>query len=316
MSTIPETHCWQPWKLAEARPCVNARRAEIGPPCPDVLLDTASCADYTTALGLLTRSCLVEFAHLELLFLGTGTSHGVPIVGCDCGVCTSADRRDRRMRASALLAWGGCHVVVDTATDFRQQMLVNGIRHVDALLYTHAHADHTHGIDDIRVFTALSGRAMPTYADRRTCAFFRRTFRYIFAVNPGNLNVPRMDLHEVDRPFELLGERVTPVPVEHGDKTVLGFRVGALAYVPDCSGIPRDSVALLGDLDVLALDALRATEHPTHFSLSEALEAIERLRPRRAYLTGLSHKLGHAVTAQQLPPHVDVAYDGLRVRTD
>jgi len=251
---------------------------------------------------------------LELLFLGTGTSHGVPMIGCDCEVCASTDPRDRRTRASVVISWDDHHVAVDTPPDFRQQLLANDVTRMDALLYTHHHADHIHGIDDVRVFSSRSGVPMPTFGDAELCRFFRRTFRYIFAVNPDNLNVPRMNLQAVDGPFNLFGRRIQPVPVRHGANMALGYRIDGLAYVPDCSGIPESSRPLLQGLEVLVLDALKPTPHPTHFSLPESLAAIEDLAPRRAYLTGLSHRISHARTAADLPDGVALAFDGLRVR--
>ena len=250
---------------------------------------------------------------MELLFLGTGTSHGVPMIGCDCAVCTSADPRDRRTRASVLLSWDGRCVVVDTTPDFRHQMLTHGVRRVDAVLYTHHHADHIHGVDDVRVFSTRSRRPLPAYAGPDTCRFFRQNFRYIFEVNPANLNVPRLDMQAVNGSFELLGRRIVPVPVQHGPDVILGYRVDGVAYLPDCNGIPPASRALLADLDVLVLDALRPEPHPSHFSLDESLEVARQLRPRRTWLTGLSHRLGHAATSACLTPGVQVAYDGLRL---
>jgi len=235
------------------------------------------------------------------------------MIGCDCEVCASVDPRDNRTRAAALVSWNGRNILIDTSTDLRQQLLANRIAQVDAILFTHTHADHIHGIDDVRIFSTRSGAALPAYGDARTCRFLRDTFRYIFSEEPETVNVPRIDLDPIEGPFDLFGKRIVPVPVEHGRQTILGFRIDRLAYLPDCGGIPSDSRDLLKNLDVLVLDALRPKEHPTHFSLSEALEAIEQIMPRRAYLTGLCHHLGHHDTEQGLPRNVRVAYDGLKL---
>ena len=251
---------------------------------------------------------------MELLFLGTGTSHGVPMIGCDCEVCRSSDPRDRRGRASILLSWDGRNVVVDTGAEFRRQILTHRVMTLDAVLYTHAHADHIHGIDDLRGFTARMPAPMPVYADSQTCAFLRRTFRYIFEPEAGNPNLPSLDLRAIQDPFELFGETVTPTPILHGRETVLGFRVGGMAYLTDCSGAPKASRRLLDGLDTLVVGALRAKPHPKHFSVGQALDFIAEIRPRRAFLTHLAHRMSHRQAEAMLPPHVEMAYDGLRVR--
>jgi len=250
---------------------------------------------------------------LRLLFLGTGTSTGVPMIGCDCPVCRSEDTRDQRTRPSIMLSWGGLNVVVDTSVEFRGQMLRHQVRRLDAVLYTHSHADHIHGIDDIRGFNLLMGRPVPAYASPDTCRFFREGFRYIFQADPSTPNIPRLDLHAADGPFPLLGKTITPVPIRHGDETILGYRVDHTAYLTDCSGVPDASWPLLRDLDVLVVGALRPKPHPKHFSVGQALDFIERVQPRRAFLTHISHRLCHRDAAAGLPPGVELAYDGLSV---
>lgn len=250
---------------------------------------------------------------LELLFLGTGTSHGIPMIGCDCEVCRSDDPRDNRTRASVLLSWSGRNVVIDTGAEFRVQVLRYGVTRLDAVLYTHSHADHIHGIDDIRAFSARMPEPMPVYASPGTAKFFRRTFAYIFSPNLDDPNIPRVVLSKVDAPFTLFGKTVVPVPIEHGSERIVGYRVDGLAYLTDCSGIPRRSWPLIDDLDVLIIGALRPTPHPKHFSLDQALEVVERARPRRTWLTHISHRLGSAATIRGLPEGVELAYDGLRI---
>jgi phosphoribosyl 1,2-cyclic phosphate phosphodiesterase len=250
---------------------------------------------------------------LELLFLGTGTSHGVPMIACECDVCRSSDPRDQRGRASVMLSWGGKNVAIDTGAEFRRQMLDHRVMRMDAVFYTHHHADHVHGIDDIRGFTTRNDGPMPVYAASETCDFFRRRFRYIFG-DPSVPNIPRLNLREIHAPFELFGKTVTPVPILHAEQTIFGYRVDDLAYLTDCSGLPGSSWPLLADLDLLVVGALRPKPHPKHFSLPQALEFIERLKPRRALLTHISHNLGHEATSRTLPEGVEVAYDGLKVQ--
>ena len=211
-----------------------------------------------------------------------------------------------------MLSWNGRNIVVDTGAEFRQQMLAHRIMSLAAVLYTHAHADHIHGIDDIRGFTAHTGGCMPVYGDAPTCGFFRSTVRYIFG-DPNVPNIPRLDLRVVDRPFPLFGKEVVPVPVLHAEQTILGYRVDDMAYLTDCSGLPDSSWPLLDNLDVLIVGALRPKPHPKHFSLEQALEFVGRVKPKRAYLTHISHNLPHQATSEKLPPNVEMAYDGLRL---
>lgn len=249
---------------------------------------------------------------LELTFLGTGTSNGIPVIGCRCDVCTSSDRRDRRSRTSAVVRDGGHVYLLDTATELRSQALAAGLDRVDAVLMTHPHADHTGGFDDLRRFNELAGRHLPVYADPGTAAALRERFAYCFVdAFPFYGGKPDLILHEVDGPFELFGREVVPIPVFHGRLPILGYRFGGLAYVTDAKTIPAASLDLLRGLDLLVLNALRLTPHPTHLSLPEAVAIIEELRPRRAFLTHLSHDLGHAAATALLPSGIGVAYDGL-----
>ena len=249
---------------------------------------------------------------VRLTFLGTGTSTGVPAVGCPCDVCRSTDPRDKRLRASILLEYDGRAVVVDAGTDFRQQALRVGLDHLDAVLVTHAHADHIFGLDDIRPFNFLTRRAVPIYADDLTWTGIRRVYEYVF--NPTSYGgVPQFEPHVVDGPFDLFGLTVTPSYVIHGRLPVVAYRFGGVAYATDCNEIPDETVDALAGLDVLVLDGLRYADHPTHMTIPKALDYIERIAPGKAYLTHMNHEVRHAEVSEQLPPHVELAYDGLVV---
>jgi phosphoribosyl 1,2-cyclic phosphate phosphodiesterase len=247
---------------------------------------------------------------LKLTILGSGTSTGVPVLGCHCVVCRSTEPRNNRTRCSALFEWSGHKVLIDTATDFRQQALREGIEQVDSVLYTHAHADHVHGIDDLRTFTLVSGRAIPVYAAPGVLERIQGLFSYIFSDIDVPGYRPRLQVNEVTGPFELFGQRVTPVPLMHGSGESLGYRVGNLAYVVDCSAIPESSWSLLQGLEVLVIDALRFRGHESHFSISEAIEVAEQLRVPRTLLTHLTHDVDYQRHAASLPAGVEFAYDG------
>ena len=248
---------------------------------------------------------------MRLTFLGTGTSTGVPTLTCECPVCLSSDPRDKRTRPSVLLEYDGRVVVIDTTPDFRQQALRARMRRLDAVVFTHEHADHILGLDDVRVFYFRQHVPIPIYADRRTMESIRRVYKYIFDQSYAYGGIARLDPQLIDGPFDLWGERLIPVPVVHGDLPVLGFRFGHAAYVTDFSAIPEPTLPLLEDLDVLILDALRHKPHPTHSSVEQSLGLVERVQPRRAFFTHIAHELGHEETNATLPPHVRLAYDGL-----
>jgi phosphoribosyl 1,2-cyclic phosphate phosphodiesterase len=254
----------------------------------------------------------------RVTFLGTGTSHGVPMIGCRCAVCTSTDPRDQRLRPSIhVQVEGGPALLVDTATDLRQQALIHSVARVDALLYTHAHADHVMGLDEVRRFNVLQGGAIPVYADAATAANLRQTFAYAFsAPRAAGGGVPQLVLHEIDGPFVIDGVEIVPVPLLHGDLPILGFRVGRFAYLTDCSAIPAPSFGLLRHLDVLVLDALRHRKHPTHFTVAEATAAAARIGAGRTYFTHICHDLPHAETSAALPEGVALAHDGLVLTVD
>jgi phosphoribosyl 1,2-cyclic phosphate phosphodiesterase len=245
--------------------------------------------------------------------LGTGTSHGVPMIGCNCATCRSTDPRDRRLRPSIYLDVPGfAHILVDAATDLRQQALRHDISHVDAVLFTHAHADHILGLDDLRSFNALQGTAIPCYANRQAWETIRRQFDYVFE-GPLQMGggVPQLTTNEVRDPFFVRGVRIVPVPLWHGRLPILGFRFGSFAYLTDCNRIPDESWALVDGVDTLILDALRDEPHETHFTLGEAVAVVEQIAPRRAYFTHMTHDLPHAKTNARLPAGIELAYDGL-----
>jgi len=248
----------------------------------------------------------------RLIVLGSGTSHGVPMIGCDCAVCTSADPRDRRTRASVAVDYGDCVFLVDTAPELRLQCIANAIRRVDAVLFTHHHADHVAGLDDLRRFNQLMDRSIDCYATQRTADVIRLWFRYAFHEDPDYpSHKPELRLVPIgDGPVTLLGKRVVPIPLWHGRLPVLGFRFGRIAYCTDCSAIPESSEELLRGLDVLILDGLRRCSHPTHFNLDQAIEAASRIGARRTFFTHIAHALPHGETNAELPDGMALAYDG------
>ena len=257
--------------------------------------------------------------------LGSGTSSGVPSIGCACAVCTSTDPRDRRTRPSILIEVDGGaaatfaqsvqSILVDTSTDLRNQALACDVRRVDAILFTHAHADHIFGLDDVRRYNQMQRRAIACYAGRHTVDDLRRIFSYVFdpPVQKGG-GLPRLTLFPIEGPFTLGGVEIVPITLMHGVLPVLGFRIGAFAYLTDCNQIPDGSWPLLmqdGGVSTVIIDALRHRPHSTHFSVAESLAAVARLGASRAYFTHICHDLPHAETNAQLPPGVELAYDGL-----
>jgi len=251
----------------------------------------------------------------RLLFLGTGTSVGVPLVGCGCDTCLRGGPRDVRTRSSVLVGLPAGHLLVDTTPDLRGQLLREKIGKVDAVLYTHDHVDHVYGLDDVRPLCFHSGRPMRVLCEERVEERIRKAFDYAFAAAPpAGGGVPRLAFERIGTtPFDLLGATVVPLRLRHGPLDVLGFRFGNVAYCTDTSGIPDETWPLLEGLDVLVLDCLRPSRHPTHFSLAEALEVAARVGARRTLFIHLSHELPHEATTAALPAGVELAYDGLEV---
>lgn len=253
---------------------------------------------------------------LRLTVLGSGTSMGVPTLACRCEVCRSKDPHDRRTRPSVLLSYYGRNVVIDTTPDFRSQALQAGLDRLDAILYTHAHADHILGLDDIRPFNLKQNSSIPIFASEDTLAILRRTFAYIFAPSSAESSIPQVELHTIDGAFELFGARIIPLPAQHGSITVYGFRIGSIAYLTDFNAVPQASKDLLRGLDHLILDALRYTPHPMHSTVAQSLALVRELAPRHAWFTHICHDLGHEATNAALPENVRLAYDGLTFEAD
>ncbi|MBI3404978.1 MAG: MBL fold metallo-hydrolase [Acidobacteria bacterium] len=253
---------------------------------------------------------------LRLTVLGSGTSMGVPSIGCECRVCRSTDPLDQRTRPSVLITFGGRNVVVDTSPDFRAQALRAGLKRLDAVIFTHGHADHILGLDDIRPFNLKQRADIPVYASSETIVTLKRTFAYIFDGGASLSSLPGVQLHELDGPFELFGLPIVPIPAIHGNMSVLGFRIGRAAYLTDFSAVPESSKTLLRDLDDFVLDALRYEPHPMHSTVDQSLALLAELRPRRAWFTHICHDLPHGETnaalAEKIPGvQVELAYDGL-----
>ena len=254
---------------------------------------------------------------MRVTFLGTGTSQGVPVIGCECPVCQSLDFRDKRFRSSVHLQIGDTSLVIDTGPDFRSQMLRAGVSQLDAVLYTHEHKDHTAGLDDIRPFNFRQQKDMPIFAKKQVLEQIQREFSYIFTGKryPG---VPQVETVEItESPFTIAGITVTPIPVFHYKLPVFGFRIGDLAYITDTNFIPDESLALLEGTKILVLNALQKDPHISHFTLEEAIEMAQKIGAEETYFTHISHKLGlHHTVDQELPEGIALAYDGLQLTLD
>jgi len=251
---------------------------------------------------------------MKLTFLGTGTSQGIPVIGSSHPVCLSEDSRDKRLRTSAYIEVDGKHLVIDTGPDFRQQMLSNNVKQVDAILYTHEHRDHTAGFDDIRPFNFMQKKDMPLYCSDRVAEAMKRDYAYVFEVNkyPG---APGAVIHEIEnKPFEVEGVNILPIEVLHMKLPVFGFRINDLTYITDAKTISVKEKQKIKGSKVLILNCLRIEEHYSHFNLEEALSLVEELKPERAYFTHISHLLGfHEEVSKSLPNNVKLAYDGLQI---
>lgn len=253
----------------------------------------------------------------QMVLLGTGTSVGVPMIGCGCEVCQSSDPRDQRTRTSAILGLPEGNLLIDTSPDLRQQLLRERIGVVHAVAYTHEHADHVMGLDDLRLFPFYIGGPVPLYCEESVEARIRLAFDYAFREEAPTHDgaVPRLLFHRIgEEPFDVLGARITPLRLLHGPRfTVLGFRVGNVAYCTDASEIPEPSLAKLQRLDVLVLDALRHKPHITHLSLEQAIQIAQRLQPKRTIFIHMSHDLGYATTNASLPAGMELGWDGMRI---
>lgn len=253
----------------------------------------------------------------QLLFLGTGTSVGVPMIGCGCAVCTSDDPRNKRLRCGLAVGLPDGLLLIDTPPDLRTQMLREGLGVAHAVAFTHEHADHVMGLDDLRLFPFYIGGAVPLYCEEVVEQRIRQAFDYAFTgreqTHPGA--VPQLEFHRITtEPFAVLGAELLPIRLVHGPRfRVLGFRIGNVAYCTDTNGIPDESWDRLRNLDVLILDALRPRPHVTHFSLPEAIAVAQRVGAAKTYFTHLSHELDYEATCASLPPHMSLAYDGLRI---
>lgn len=249
----------------------------------------------------------------SLTVMGSGTSMGVPTIGCTCAVCHSPDPHDRRTRPSILLEYTDKFVLIDTTPDFREQAIREHIRRIDAVLYTHTHADHILGIDDLRPLSYHRDGKIPLYARPEAADFLRNMFRYIFDADYKFGGLARVELLPIIGAFELFGAKFIPVPVIHGDTEIYGFRFGSAAYLTDFSAVPEASYSLLQDLDVLFLDALRYKPHPTHSTVERSLQIAEQLRAKRVFFTHICHDLAHEETNAKLPQHVRLSYDGMKL---
>ena len=257
---------------------------------------------------------LDRFEQASIVVLGSGTSVGVPMIGCRCKVCQSTDPRDKRLRPSILIKLDKVRILVDTSPDFRYPALRAGIERLDAILYTHAHADHMLGLDDIRPFNFMQREDVPIYTSPVTLQMLQQTFPYVFDPRPIQSTRPQVAAHLFSEgPIVIGGLEIEPIPACHGKLEVFGFRFGDCAYLTDHSEIPPESMERLRDLDVLFLEALRHRPHSMHSTLEESLKTLEILKPRRAFFTHISHELGHATIEARLPENIHLAHDGLEI---
>jgi phosphoribosyl 1,2-cyclic phosphate phosphodiesterase len=251
-----------------------------------------------------------------LTVLGSGTSMGVPTVGCKCEVCRSTDPHDKRLRPSIMVEWEGHRVLIDTTPDFRWQAIREDIDRIDAVLYTHGHADHILGLDDLRPLSfprVTGGGKLPLYANEQTARVLRSVFKYVFDNDYKFGGIAQVELKTIDSPIVLFGKQFTPVTVIHGEAEIFGYRFGSAAYLTDFSWVPESTLQQLNGLDILFLDALRHTPHPTHSAVANSLSIVEKLQPKRTFFTHISHDLAHEATNAILTPNVSLAYDVQRL---
>lgn len=248
---------------------------------------------------------------MKLTFLGTGTSHGVPVIGCDCAVCQSNDPRNKRTRSSLLVQIDDLNILIDTATEFRLQALRCGVKRIDAVLYTHCHADHVFGFDDLRIFSQRFGIEIPFYGNAATIEEMQQVFSYVFRKTQEGGGKPRVKPIVVDGEFMINQVKIVPLPIYHGELPIYGYRIGDMAYITDCSLLPETTLALLRGVKVLILGVIRYQPHPTHMHVDAALELVKQVKPDQTYFTHISHLLEHNAVNASLPSYVTLAYDGL-----
>ena len=254
---------------------------------------------------------------MQLVVLGVGSSAGTPVIGCDCATCMSDNPRNKRTRcSSAVILPGGEVVLIDTGPDLRSQALREGITRVDAVLYTHTHADHIHGIDDLRAFCQLQRQQIPLYGNQATLDHIANKFAYTLREPRDFWDLPALSINQISAPFAFFGTQITPIPVKHGRSVILGYRIGNMAYLTDISEIPEESLALLQGLDVLLLDCLRYKPHHTHINLEQSLAYASHIKAKDTYLIHMTHEMEYESLAGQLPASIHAAYDGLRLNLD
>lgn len=257
-----------------------------------------------------------EQGEISLLVLGSGTSTGVPMIGCECNTCTSNDPKDQRSRASVLFTWREDtverSVLVDTSTDLRQQALNTGMSLIDAVLFTHPHADHIHGIDELRSFNFLQKNSIPCFGSPYTLSRIKKMFDYIFDGSPQLSAIPKITLNSMEGEFELFGRKIIPLPAKHGEMEVFGYRVGSVAYLTDCNFIPDTTLEKMQNLSLLVIGAVQTAYHATHFNIDQAVEVSRAVNAGKTYITHLNHNIRHSEQAGKLPANVQLAYDGLR----
>ncbi len=250
---------------------------------------------------------------MNIIFMGTGTSHGVPMIACDCSVCTSDNPKNYRTRASILISENGRNILIDTATEFRLQCIRNNVRRLDAVLLTHPHADHIFGLDDVRRFNWVQKEEIPVYGTEDTLKTVRNIFSYVFNDEHTQGTRPRFSLNVINGNLNLFNRHIIPIDVSHGNEKATGYRIGGFAYVTDVSAIPESSMEKLKGLDVLVLGALRYTPHPKHFNITQAVEIAKELKPKRTFLTHIAHEIEHEKANSELPDGIKLAYDGLEI---
>jgi len=253
---------------------------------------------------------------MKVIILGCATSTGVPIMGCHCPVCTSDNPKNKRTRCSLFIQANGKNILIDTSTDLRFQALKHNITKLDAVLYTHSHADHTHGIDELRTFNFVNNMVIPCFANRRTITNLKNNFGYIFDGVYSAGGKPKIELNVVENAFDFDGINIIPVEINHAEWMILGYRIGNVAYLTDCSGIPDESLEKLRDLELLIISALRYREHPAHFNVEQAVDMAKKINPKLAVFTHMGHEVDYDTLLSELPNNIVPAYDGMEVELD